>query len=46
MLALILGLVVQSILSTIFSTATAVSYVSLREAKEGTSVQELAQIFA
>lgn len=45
-LALILGLVVQSILSTIFSTATAVSYVSLREAKEGTSVQELAQIFA
>ena len=45
-IALVLGLVVQSILSTIFSTATAVSYVQLREAKEGTSVQELAQIFA
>ena len=45
-IALVLGLVVQSILSTVFSTATAVSYVALREAKEGTSVQELARIFA
>lgn len=45
-LALILALLVQSILSTIFSTAVAVTYVSLREAKEGTSVQELARIFA
>jgi hypothetical protein len=45
-IAVVLGTVVQSVLSTVFSTATAVSYVALREAKEGTSVQELAQIFA
>jgi hypothetical protein len=45
-IALVLGLIIQSILSTVFSTATAVSYVALREAKEGTSVQELAKIFA
>jgi hypothetical protein len=42
----VLGAIVLSILSTVFSTATAVSYVALREAKEGTSVQELARIFA
>ena len=42
----IVALLVQSILQMIISTATAVSYVELRQVKEGTSVSELAEIFA
>ena len=37
---------VQSVLSIVMSTATAVSYVELRQVKEGTSVGELAEIFS
>jgi hypothetical protein len=46
MLGLVVAALVQSILSMVFSTASAVSYVELRQAKEGTSVQELAKIFS
>jgi uncharacterized membrane protein len=42
----IVSVLVQSIVSMIISTATAVSYVELRQVKEGTSVGELAEIFA
>jgi len=42
----IVAVLVQSILSMVISTATAVSYVELRKVKEGTSVSELAEIFA
>jgi len=45
-LSLIIAALVQSLLSTLFSTATAVSYAELRQVKEGTSVNELAEIFA
>ena len=38
--------VVQGVLSMVMSTATAVSYVELRQVKEGTSVGELAEIFS
>jgi hypothetical protein len=50
LLGAITGLVVlsfvQALLSTIISTAAAVSYVELREVREGTSVTELAEIFS
>ncbi|MDW6023989.1 hypothetical protein SAZ10_19775 [Mesorhizobium sp. BAC0120] len=45
-LGLVVAALVQSILSMVFSTASAVSYVELRQVKEGTSVQELAKIFS
>jgi hypothetical protein len=45
-LGVVVGALVQSILSMVFSTATAVSYVELRQVKEGTSVQDLAEIFS
>ncbi|RAZ90622.1 hypothetical protein DPM33_14075 [Mesorhizobium hawassense] len=37
---------VQTIVSMVLSIATAVSYVELRQAKEGTSIDELAEIFS
>ena len=37
---------VQAVVSMVLSVATAVSYVELRQVKEGTSVDELAQIFS
>lgn len=37
---------VQTVLSMVLSVATAVSYVELRQVKEGTSVDELAEIFS
>ena len=37
---------IQALLSTIVSTAAAVSYVELREVREGASVGELAEIFS
>ena len=50
LLGAITGLVVlsfvQALLSTIVSTAAAVSYVELREVKEGANVGELAEIFS
>lgn len=36
----------ESVMATVLSTASAVAYVELREIKEGTSVAELAEIFA
>jgi hypothetical protein len=45
-LSLITEALVQSVLSMVISTATAVSYAELRQVKEGTSVNELAEIFA
>jgi hypothetical protein len=42
----IIAVLVQSIISMVVSTATAVSYVELRQVKEGTSVGELAEIFS
>jgi hypothetical protein len=45
-ISVIVSVLVQSILSMIISTATAVSYVELRQVKEGTSVGELAEIFS
>ncbi|MDX8481077.1 hypothetical protein RFN28_21830 [Mesorhizobium sp. VK24D] len=42
----VLGAVVSAMMSTVMSTATAVSYVELRQVKEGTSVDELANIFS
>lgn len=41
-----IGAVVSAVMSTVMSTATAVSYVELRQVKEGTSVDELAEIFS
>ncbi|TJV10002.1 MAG: hypothetical protein E5Y35_12645, partial [Mesorhizobium sp.] len=38
--------VVQAVVSMVLSVATAVSYVELRQVKEGTSVDELAKIFS
>jgi hypothetical protein len=50
LLGAITGLVllsfVQALLSTVISTAAAVSYVELRQVREGTSVAELAEIFS
>jgi hypothetical protein len=43
---LVLSALVQSVVSMVLSTATAVSYVELRQVKEGTSVSELAEIFS
>jgi len=37
---------VQTVVSMVLSVATAVSYVELRQVKEGTSVEELAEIFS
>ncbi|RUU02676.1 hypothetical protein EOD23_19425 [Mesorhizobium sp. USDA-HM6] len=42
----VIGAVVSAVMSTVMSTATAVSYVELRQVKEGTSVDELAEIFS
>lgn len=42
----VLSAAVSAVMATIMSTATAVSYVELRQAKEGTSVDELAEIFS
>lgn len=44
--ALILDALVTSVVSVVTSVAPAVSYVELREVKEGTSVNELAEIFS
>ncbi|MDX8469142.1 hypothetical protein RFM26_25935 [Mesorhizobium sp. VK23B] len=38
--------VVQAVVSMVLSVATAVSYVELRQVKEGTSIDELAKIFS
>ena len=43
---LVLSALIQGVVSMVVSTATAVSYVELREVKEGTSVSELAEIFS
>jgi len=43
---LVLSALVQGVVSMLVSTATAVSYVELRQVKEGTSVAELAEIFS
>jgi multisubunit Na+/H+ antiporter MnhG subunit len=43
--AIVAGLV-QSVMSMLLSVAAAVSYVELRQVKEGTSVDELAEIFS
>ncbi|WP_245455478.1 MULTISPECIES: hypothetical protein [unclassified Mesorhizobium] len=45
-LAAILAALVQSVVSMVMSTATAVGYIELRQVKEGTSVEELAEIFS
>jgi len=45
-LAVILAALVQSVVSMVMSTATAVGYIELRQVKEGTSVEELAEIFS
>jgi hypothetical protein len=37
---------VQTVVSMMLSIATAVSYVELRQAKEGASIDELAEIFS
>ncbi|AZO08399.1 MULTISPECIES: hypothetical protein [unclassified Mesorhizobium] len=42
----VLSAVVSAVMSTIMSTATAVTYVELRQVKEGTSIDELAEIFS
>jgi len=42
----VVGAVISAVVSTIMSVATAVSYVELRQVKEGTSVDELAEIFS
>jgi hypothetical protein len=46
LIGFVLGLIIQSLVSTIGATAVAASYVELRQAKEGASVGDLAQIFA
>jgi hypothetical protein len=45
-LGLVLSSLVQSVVSMVVSTASAVSYVELRQVKEGTSISELAEIFS
>jgi len=45
-LASVLAALVQSVVSMVMSAATAVSYVELRQVKEGASVEELAEIFS
>ena len=45
-IAAFLAALVQTVVSMVISVATAVSYVELRQAKEGTSVGELAEIFS
>jgi hypothetical protein len=49
-MGIIVGAIVSSLVSTVFSTvlsvAVAVAYVELRQVKEGTSVDELAEIFS
>ncbi len=42
----IVASLVQTVVSMVVSVATAVSYVELRQVKEGTSVSELAEIFS
>jgi len=42
----VLGTLVSTISSMVMSIAAAVSYVELRQVKEGTSVDELAEIFS
>lgn len=44
--AAVLAALVQTIVSMVISVATAVSYVELRQVKEGVSVDELAEIFS
>ncbi|MDG4903904.1 MULTISPECIES: hypothetical protein [unclassified Mesorhizobium] len=44
--AALLAAMVQSVVSMVTSVATAVSYVELRQVKEGTGVDELAEIFS
>jgi hypothetical protein len=45
-IASVLVSLAQSVLSMLLSVAAAVSYVELRQVKEGTSVDELAEIFS
>jgi hypothetical protein len=45
-LAAVVAALVQTVVSMVASVASAVSYVELRQVKEGTSVDELAEIFA
>ena len=45
-IATIVGSLVQSVMSMVLSVAAAVSYIELRQAKEGASVDELAEIFS
>jgi uncharacterized membrane protein len=42
----VVAALVSTVLSMVLSVATAVSYVELRQVKEGTSVEELAEIFS
>ncbi len=44
--AAVVAALVQTVVSMVVSVATAVSYVELRQVKEGTSVEELAEIFS
>ena len=44
--AAIVAALVQSVMSMLLSVAAAVSYVELRQVKEGTSVDELAEIIS
>jgi uncharacterized membrane protein len=46
LVAAFLAALVQTVVSMVISVATAVSYVELRQAKEGTSINELAEIFS
>ncbi|WP_027051426.1 hypothetical protein [Mesorhizobium erdmanii] len=45
-IAAFLAALVQTVVSMVISVATAVSYVELRQAKDGTSVSDLAEIFS
>ena len=45
-IGLILGALVTAVMSVVTSVAAAVTYVELRQVKEGTSVQDLAEIFS
>ncbi|RUW24227.1 hypothetical protein EN858_24195 [Mesorhizobium sp. M4B.F.Ca.ET.215.01.1.1] len=45
-IAIVLGAVVSAFMSTLMSIASAVTYVELRQVKEGTSVEDLAEIFS
>lgn len=44
--AAVLSALTQTVVSTVMSVAAAVSYVELRQVKEGASVEELAEIFS